>query len=127
MTASGDRLDYPSDPSSPTVSMLDAKTHMNSTTSDASDGARHLCLEIKNCHLGTPMTHFQCIRVLPCWVTPQEVWDDPTSCNIRIAADDNIRAGHIPSLHRKSLIDFIPQLIDFGITINLTLEFIPSS
>jgi hypothetical protein len=38
-----------------------------------------------------------------------------------------IRAGHIPSSHRKSTIDFIPQLIDFGITINLTLEFIPTS
>jgi hypothetical protein len=38
-----------------------------------------------------------------------------------------IRAGHIPSSHRKSTIDFIPQLIDFGITINLRLEFIPSS
>jgi hypothetical protein len=38
-----------------------------------------------------------------------------------------IRAGHIPSSHRKSIIDFIPQLIDFGITINLTLEFIPTS
>jgi hypothetical protein len=37
-----------------------------------------------------------------------------------------IRAGHVSS-HRKSMIDFIPQLIDFGITINLTLEFIPSS
>jgi hypothetical protein len=39
----------------------------------------------------------------------------------------HIRAGHIPSSHRKSIIDFIPQLIDFGITINLTLEFIPTS
>jgi hypothetical protein len=38
-----------------------------------------------------------------------------------------IRAGHVPSSHRKSTIDFIPQLIDFGITINLTLEFIPTS
>jgi hypothetical protein len=40
---------------------------------------------------------------------------------------DHIRAGHVPSSHRKSIIDFIPQLIDFGITINLTLEFIPTS
>jgi hypothetical protein len=40
---------------------------------------------------------------------------------------DCIRAGHIPSSHRKSIINFIPQLIDFGITINLTLEFIPTS
>jgi hypothetical protein len=39
----------------------------------------------------------------------------------------DIRAGHVPSSHRKSMIDFIPQLIDFGITINLTLEFIPTS
>jgi hypothetical protein len=31
MTAGGDRLDYPGDASSPTVSMLDAKMHINST------------------------------------------------------------------------------------------------
>jgi hypothetical protein len=41
--------------------------------------------------------------------------------------NSSIRAGHVPSSHRKSTIDFIPQLINSGITINLTLEFIPTS
>jgi hypothetical protein len=55
MTAGGDKLDYHGDASSPTVSMLDAKLHLNSTISDAKHGARHLGLDIKNYFLGTPM------------------------------------------------------------------------
>jgi len=76
MTAGGDQLDYPGDASSPTVSMLDAKIHINSTISDAHKGARHLGLDIKNYYLGTPMTYYQYIRVRPEMI-PQEVWDDP--------------------------------------------------
>ena len=76
MTAGGDKLDYPGDPSSPTVCMLDAKLHINSTISDAHQGARHMGLDIKNYFLGTPMTYYQYIRV-PQWAIPQEVWDDP--------------------------------------------------
>ena len=34
ITAGGDRLDYPNDPSSPAVSMLILKIHINSTISD---------------------------------------------------------------------------------------------
>jgi hypothetical protein len=85
MTAGGDKLDYPGDPSSPTVSMLDAKIHINSTISDAKNGARHLGLDIKNYFLGTPMTYYQYIRV-PQWVIPQEVWDDPRY-SIHVADD----------------------------------------
>jgi hypothetical protein len=58
MTAGGDKLDYPSDASSPTVSMLNAKIHINSTISDASKGARHLRLDIENYYLGTPMGYY---------------------------------------------------------------------
>ena len=85
MTAGGDKLDYPGDPSSPTVSMLDAKIHINSTISDAKHGARHLGLDIKNYFLGTPMKYFQYMRV-PLSVIPQEVQDD-SRYNIHIAAD----------------------------------------
>jgi hypothetical protein len=85
MTAGGDKLDYPGDASSPTVSMLDAKIHINSIISDAHKGARHLGLDIKNYFLGTPMTYFQYIRV-PTSVIPKEVWDDPRY-TIDIAAD----------------------------------------
>jgi hypothetical protein len=75
MTAGGDKLDYPGDASSPTVSMLDAKIHINSTISDAHKGARHLGLDIKNYYLGTPMSYYQYLRVPPS-VIPQEVWND---------------------------------------------------
>jgi hypothetical protein len=88
MTAGGDKLDYPGDASSPAVSMLDAKLHINSTISDAKNGARYLGLDIKNFYLGTPMTYFQYLRVRPS-VIPQEVWDDPRY-DIPIAADGYI-------------------------------------
>jgi hypothetical protein len=82
MTASGNQLDYPGDPISPTVSML----HVNSVISDAHKGARHLGLDIANCCLGTPMAYYQCMRVLP-WCIPQEVWHDPNYYDIHIADD----------------------------------------
>jgi hypothetical protein len=63
LTAGGDRLDYPGDPSSPAVSTLDAKIHINSTISDAHKGARYMTLDIKNFYLGTPMSYYQYIRV----------------------------------------------------------------
>jgi len=85
MTAGGNKLDYPGDSSSPTVSMLDAKIHINSTISDAKKGARHLGLDIKNYYLGTPMEYFQYMRVHPSYI-PQEVWDDPRY-DIHIADD----------------------------------------
>jgi hypothetical protein len=85
MTAGGDKLDYPGDASSPTVSMLDAKLHLNSTILDAKHGARHLGLDIKNYFLGTPVAYYQYMRVQQS-VIPQEVWDDPRS-DIQIAAD----------------------------------------
>jgi hypothetical protein len=85
MTAGGDKLDYPGDASSPTVSMMDSKLHINSTISDAKHGARHLGLDIKNCFLGTPMAYFQYMRVPPS-VIPREVWNDPR-CNIQVDAD----------------------------------------
>jgi hypothetical protein len=85
MTVGGNKLDYPGDASSPTVSMLDTKIHLNSTISDAKHGARHLGLDIKNYYLGTPMAYYQYLRVLPS-VIPQEVWDDPRY-EIHIAAD----------------------------------------
>ena len=76
MTAGGDRLDYPDDPSSPAVSMQNAKLHINSTISDAKRGARYLVADIRNFYLGTPMSYFQYLRVKPDDI-PQEIWDDP--------------------------------------------------
>jgi hypothetical protein len=75
MTAGIDKLDHPGDASSPAVSMLDAKLHINSTISDAKNGARYLGLDIKNFYLSTPMSYFQYIRVRPS-IIPKEVWDN---------------------------------------------------
>ena len=85
MTAGGDRLDYPGDASSPAVSILDAKLHINSTISDAHKGARYFCIDLKNFYLGTPMTNYQYISVLQKMIR-KEVWDDPRY-TIHISAD----------------------------------------
>ena len=72
LTAGGDKLDYPHDASSPAVSVLDAKIHINSTISDAHRGARYLVLDIKNFYLGTPMTYYQYMRI-PRALIPDEI------------------------------------------------------
>jgi hypothetical protein len=48
--------------------MLDAEIHINSTISDAKNGARYCGLDISNYYLGTAMNYFQYFRVN---------WDDP--------------------------------------------------
>ena len=60
MPAGDDKLNYPGNASSPAVfSMLNAKLHINSTISDAKNGARYFGLDIKNFYLGTPISYFQ--------------------------------------------------------------------
>ena len=59
LTAGGDKLDYPGDPSYPSVSLLNVKIHINSTISRAKNNARYMCIEIKNFYLGTPKNYFQ--------------------------------------------------------------------
>ena len=54
MTAGGNKLDHPGDASSPAVSMLNAKLHINSTISNAKNGARYLGLDIKISTLAHP-------------------------------------------------------------------------
>ena len=65
LTVGDDKLDAYKETSSPTVSLIDAKLHFNSTISDAHNGARNLGLDIKNFYLSTPMDHtkFQYLRV----------------------------------------------------------------
>ena len=72
MTAGGDKLDYHDDASSPTVAILDAKIHINSTISNAKRGARYVCMDVQNFYLGTPMSYYQYIRV-----RRHQIWDDP--------------------------------------------------
>ena len=47
LTAGGDKLDYPGDPSSPEVSLLNVKIHINNTISRAKNNARYMCIDIK--------------------------------------------------------------------------------
>ena len=75
--AGGNLLDYPGDPSSPAVSITNAKLHIDSTISDAKKGARYLVLDIKNFYLGNHLTYFQYLRV-PLSLIPQEVLDEYT-------------------------------------------------
>ena len=85
MTAGGDRLDYPGNASSPAVSMLSVRLHINSTISEAQKGARYFGIDLKNFYLGPPMTYYQYIRVLQKMIS-KEVWDDPRY-TIHISAD----------------------------------------
>ena len=75
MTFGGDRLDYPGDPSSPATSMLTTKIHLNSTISDAKNGARYLNLDIKNFFLGSHMDYFQYARVHASLI-PTEIFNE---------------------------------------------------
>ena len=75
MTAGGDRLNYPDDPSSPTVSITDAKIQLNSTISDSKHGACYMTLNIKNCYLRYPMPNKQFLRIHHSMI-PQEIMDE---------------------------------------------------
>ena len=47
LTAGGDKLDYPGNPSYPAVSLLNVKIHINSTISRAKHNAIYMCMDIK--------------------------------------------------------------------------------
>ena len=55
LTAHGDKLDYPGNQSSPAVSLLNVKIHLNITISRAIKKEKYMCIDIKNFYLGTPM------------------------------------------------------------------------
>ena len=48
LTVGGDRLEYPYDASSPASSLIDAKLLLNSTISDAQQGARFMSANLKD-------------------------------------------------------------------------------
>ena len=74
MTAGGERLNYPVNPSSPAVSILDAKIKINSTISNAKNGARYMVINIKNFYLGTPMEYYQYLHMHHILI-PEEVME----------------------------------------------------
>ena len=63
LTAGGDKLDYPGNPSSSAVSLLNVKIHINSTISSAKHHAIYMCIDIKNLYIGTPVSYFQYMRI----------------------------------------------------------------
>jgi hypothetical protein len=75
LTAGGDRLEFPGDPSSPAVATTDSKIHINSTISDAKKGARYMTMDIKNFFLGTPLHYYQYLRIHESMI-PQEIFDE---------------------------------------------------
>ena len=72
LTLGGNLLDFPGDPSSPAVSVTNAKLHINSTISDAKRGARYFTLDIKNFYLGSPLSYYQYVRI-PVALLPAEI------------------------------------------------------
>ena len=79
-------LDYPIDPRSPAVSILDDKIHTNNNISDTKHGARYLGIDIKNFYLSQPMSYFQYVWVHHTTV-PQETID---KYNPLVETDGNV-------------------------------------
>ena len=76
LASGGEKIDYPGDPSSSAVSLLNVKIHINSTISRAKHNAKYMCIDIKkNFYMGTPMKYFQYMRIHKKFI-PQEVLDD---------------------------------------------------
>ena len=59
LTVGGDKLDYPVDPSAPSIGLLDTKNHLNSVISDPKKGARYFVADIKNYYLNNLLTQLQ--------------------------------------------------------------------
>ena len=62
-TVGGNLLDYVDYPSSPAASLLDIKIHINSTISDAHQGARYATADIENFYLNNPMSTYRYMRI----------------------------------------------------------------
>ena len=75
ITVGGDRLDAYQDVRSPAVGITDTKLHLNSTISDAKNGARYSTADLKDFFLGSKMKIFQYMRVHRKYIT-QEVMDE---------------------------------------------------
>jgi hypothetical protein len=69
-TVGGNLIDYPGDVSTPTADTTTAKLVMDSTISTPS--ARHMCGNIKNFYLGTPMARYEYMRI-PMKLIPDKI------------------------------------------------------
>jgi hypothetical protein len=75
MTVGGDRLEAYQDVRSPAVGIIDTKLHLNSTISDADEGARCATCNIKDFFLGSKMKIFQYMKIHRKYV-PQAIIDE---------------------------------------------------
>jgi hypothetical protein len=75
MTIGGDRLEAFQDVRSTAVGIIDTKLHLNSTISDADEGARYATCDIKDLFLGSKMKVFQYMKVHRRYI-PQEIIDE---------------------------------------------------
>ena len=63
LVVGGDKLEYEFDSGSPTTDLTKTKILLNSTISDAKDGARFLTLDLKDIFLHTPMERPEYMKV----------------------------------------------------------------
>ena len=71
MTVGGDKLDAYQDVRSPAVDLTDMKIHLNSTISDAKNGARYCTGDLKDFFLVSDMPVYQYMRVHRKYITPE--------------------------------------------------------
>eukprot|EP00957_Ditylum_brightwellii_P099837 7606877-Ditylum_brightwellii.AAC.1 len=76
--ARGGRIMYPDEVSTPTANTSIAKLLINSTIPTA--GAQHMCADLKNFYLGTPMEWHEFMQ-LPLKIVPQEIIEAYNSTN----------------------------------------------
>ena len=72
MTAGGNLISYPGELTMHTANVAMAKILWNSVIS--TDGARYMCIDIKNFYLGTPLDRFEYMRI-PIALFPQHTID----------------------------------------------------
>jgi hypothetical protein len=72
LTVGGNLIQYPGDVSTRSADLTNSKCLWNSTIS--TEGAKYMCLDVKNFYLGTPMESFEYMGI-PINLIPQEIID----------------------------------------------------
>jgi hypothetical protein len=70
LTVGGNPIKYQGDVSTRSADLTTSNYLWNSTIS--TDGAKYMCLDVKNFYLGTPMDNFEYMRI-PIKLTPHEI------------------------------------------------------
>jgi hypothetical protein len=70
LAVGGNLIQYPGDVSTRSADLTTSKCLWNSTIS--TDGAKYMCLDVKNFYLGTPMDTFEYMRI-PTKLIPHEI------------------------------------------------------